>query len=121
MSSGQLCLLSLIERLLLAQVLLLPGVVDNPGTAEVQGFSGNASFNVNGCLKNWFYVGHTQKEYTPLSPPCVACTRGVRLANRATHQPACGDGRNLTGQASRRQGRVPKTHSTSRADAPHTF
>src|SRR2546421_8102044 len=33
-------------------VSLLPGVVDSPGTAEVQGFSGGASFNVGGNRSN---------------------------------------------------------------------
>src|SRR3989440_6370853 len=33
-------------------VSLLPGVVDRPATAEVQGFSGGASFNVAGNRSN---------------------------------------------------------------------
>jgi hypothetical protein len=33
-------------------VALLAGVVDNPSTSEVQGFSGTASFNVSGNRSN---------------------------------------------------------------------
>jgi hypothetical protein len=44
--------LTVINRDFSTLVALMPGVVDNPGTAEVQGFSGNASFNVNGGRSN---------------------------------------------------------------------
>lgn len=44
--------LAVINRDFSTLVALLPGVVDNPGTAEVQGFSGGASFNVNGGRSN---------------------------------------------------------------------
>lgn len=44
--------LTVINRDFSTLVALLPGVVDSPGTAEVQGFSGGASFNVNGGRNN---------------------------------------------------------------------
>ncbi len=51
-TSGEIQNLSVINRDFSTLVALLPGVVDNPGTAEVQGFSGGASFNVNGGRNN---------------------------------------------------------------------
>ncbi len=51
-SSSEIQNLSVINRDFSTLVALLPGVVDNPGTAEVQGFSGGASFNVNGSRSN---------------------------------------------------------------------
>ena len=51
-SSEEIQNLSVINRDFSTLVSLLPGVVDNPGTAEVQGFSGGASFNVNGSRSN---------------------------------------------------------------------
>jgi hypothetical protein len=44
--------LTVMNRDFATLVALLPGVVDNPGTAEVQGFSDNASFNVQGGRSN---------------------------------------------------------------------
>ncbi len=44
--------LTVMNRDFATLVSLLPGVVDNPGTAEVQGFSGGASFNVAGNRSN---------------------------------------------------------------------
>jgi hypothetical protein len=44
--------LTVMNRDFAALVSLLPGVVDNPGTAEVQGFSDNATFNVQGGRTN---------------------------------------------------------------------
>lgn len=44
--------LTVMNRDFATLVALLPGVVDNPGTAEVQGFSGGASFNVAGNRSN---------------------------------------------------------------------
>src|SRR5438874_2705268 len=44
--------LTVMNRDFATLVSLLPGVVDNPGTAEVQGFSGGASFNVGGNRSN---------------------------------------------------------------------
>jgi hypothetical protein len=44
--------LTVINRDFATLVALMPGVVDNPGTAEVQGFSGGASFNVGGNRSN---------------------------------------------------------------------
>jgi hypothetical protein len=44
--------LTVMNRDFAGLVALLPGVVDNPGTAEVQGFSGGASFNVSGMRSN---------------------------------------------------------------------
>src|SRR5215471_1347855 len=44
--------LTVINRDFSTLVALLPGVVDNPGSAEVQGFSGGASFNVAGNRSN---------------------------------------------------------------------
>jgi Outer membrane receptor proteins, mostly Fe transport len=44
--------LTVMNRDFATLVALLPGVVDNPGTSEVQGFSGGASFNVSGNRSN---------------------------------------------------------------------
>ncbi len=44
--------LTVMNRDFATLVALLPGVVDNPGTAEVQGFSGGASYNVAGNRSN---------------------------------------------------------------------
>jgi hypothetical protein len=44
--------LTVINRDFATLVALLPGVVDSPGTAEVQGFSGGATFNVGGNRSN---------------------------------------------------------------------
>jgi hypothetical protein len=44
--------LTVINRDFATLVALLPGVVDSPGTAEVQGFSGGATFNVGGNRAN---------------------------------------------------------------------
>ncbi len=44
--------LTIMNRDFAGLVALLPGVVDNPGDAEVQGFSGGASFNVGGNRSN---------------------------------------------------------------------
>ncbi|MBI3209867.1 MAG: carboxypeptidase regulatory-like domain-containing protein [Candidatus Solibacter usitatus] len=44
--------LTVMNRDFATLVALLPGVVDNPGSAEVQGFSGGASFNVAGNRSN---------------------------------------------------------------------
>lgn len=44
--------LTVMNRDFAGLVALLPGVVDNPGTAEVQGFSDNATFNVQGGRTN---------------------------------------------------------------------
>jgi len=44
--------LTLMNRDFAGLVALLPGVVDNPGSSEVQGFSGGASFNVGGNRSN---------------------------------------------------------------------
>ena len=51
-SSEEIQNLSVMNRDFSTLVALLPGVVDSPGTAEVQGFSGGASFNVNGGRSN---------------------------------------------------------------------
>jgi hypothetical protein len=51
-SSDEIRDLTVINRDFVSLVSLLPGVVDTPGTAEVQGFSGNASVNVNGGRSN---------------------------------------------------------------------
>ena len=44
--------LTVMNRDFATLVALLPGVVDNPGSAEVQGFSGGASYNVAGNRSN---------------------------------------------------------------------
>jgi len=44
--------LTVMSRDFAGLVALLPGVVDNPSTSEVQGFSGTASFNVSGNRSN---------------------------------------------------------------------
>ena len=44
--------LTVMNRDFATLVALLPGVVDSPGTAEVQGFSGGASFNIAGNRSN---------------------------------------------------------------------
>src|SRR5260370_38372554 len=44
--------LTVMNRDFATLVALMPGVVDNPGTAEIQGFSGGASFNVGGNRSN---------------------------------------------------------------------
>ena len=51
-SSAEIRDLTVLNRDFASLVALLPGVVDTPGTAEVQGFSGGASFNVNGGRSN---------------------------------------------------------------------
>ncbi len=51
-TSEQIRDLTVINRDFATLVALMPGVVDSPGTAEVQGFSGGASFNINGMRSN---------------------------------------------------------------------
>src|SRR5258708_504471 len=47
-TSAEIQNLTVMNRDFATLVALMPGVVDNPGTAEVQGFSGGASFNIAG-------------------------------------------------------------------------
>jgi len=51
-SSEEIRDLTVINRDFVSLVSLLPGVVDTPGTAEVQGFSGGATVNINGGRSN---------------------------------------------------------------------